>query len=351
MADRRRFLQGAAACLAVSAAGRAFSTTRDEQSAVPNRAPLAAGAFIPLPLGSIKPAGWLRDQLRIQADGLTGHLEEVWPDVGPTSGWLGGKGESWERGPYYLDGLVPLAYQLGDHALQQKAQKWIEWTLTHQQANGMIGPASNDDWWPRMVMLKVLAQHHEATGDERVLPLMHRYCEHQLRELPGRPLRDWGRFRWHDNAVPMLWLYNRTGDTKLLELARLLHQQGYDWQRGFEHFEFTSKTDRASLNLGDETKDNTRAMISHGVNNAMGLKHSPLVYLLSRDAHDRRALAQQLALLDRYHGLPNGMFSCDEHLAGTDPSQGSELCSVVESMYSLEFAIAALGDAALADRL
>lgn len=58
---------------------------------------------------AIKPEQWLRDQLRIQADGLTGHLEEHWADVGPGNGWIGGKGESWERGPYYLDGLLPLA--------------------------------------------------------------------------------------------------------------------------------------------------------------------------------------------------------------------------------------------------
>jgi DUF1680 family protein len=58
-----------------------------------------------------------------------------------------------------------------------------------------------------------------------------------------------------------------------------------------------------------------------------------------------------LAELDKYHGLPNGMFSCDEHLSGRDPSQGSELCTVVESMFSLEQALAITGNAALGDRL
>ena len=55
--------------------------------------------------------------------------------------------------------------------------------------------------------------------------------------------------------------------------------------------------------------------------------------------------------LNRYHGLPNGMFSCDEHLAGLDPSQGSELCTVVEYMFSLERSLAITGDASLGDRL
>ena len=45
------------------------------------------------------------------------------------------------------------------------------------------------------------------------------------------------------------------------------------------------------------------------------------------------------------------MFSCDEHLAGRNPSQGSELCTVVEYMFSLEQSIAILGDPTLADKL
>jgi hypothetical protein len=142
------------------------STSVLRLTAVPNHAPLQQNAFYPLPLGAITPSGWLRRQLQVQADGLGGHLDEVWPDVGPTSGWLGGAGESWERGPYFLDGLVPLAHLLNDPRLKAKAQRFIDWTLDYQQPNGMFGPAKNDDWWPRMIMLKVLTQHQEATGDE-----------------------------------------------------------------------------------------------------------------------------------------------------------------------------------------
>jgi DUF1680 family protein len=58
-----------------------------------------------------------------------------------------------------------------------------------------------------------------------------------------------------------------------------------------------------------------------------------------------------LNALDEYHGLPNGMFSCDEHLAGRNPVHGSELCTVVETMFSLEQSLAILGDASIGDRL
>ena len=317
-----------------------------------NREPLQAGSLALLPLNSIKPAGWLRRQLRIQADGLTGHLDEFWPDVGPESGWLGGSGESWERGPYFLDGLLPLAYLLEDRGLEAKARKWVEWTLTHQSPEGWIGPPKNTDWWPNMVMLKVLTQYQEATGDPRVIPLMQRYFAHHLAEGPKRPLHEWASYRWGDELVSVLWLYNRTGDAKLLELARLLRSQGTDWKGHFADFEFPSKTSLEHLGLKPRLQGlRDRAMRAHGVNNAMALKTSAVWSLVSGDRSDREAIHRALEVLDRHHGLPNGMFSGDEHYAGTDPSQGIELCAVVEALFSLQHVLAVAGDPALADRL
>ena len=160
--SRRRFLQHSSlAGLACAAPARSLFALAEAPTTltVKGRAPLAPSAFHALPLGTVRPAGWLRRQLEIQANGLSGHLDETWVDVGPNSGWLGGTGESWERGPYYLDGLIPLAWLLGDERLKAKAQKYIEWVLTHQAANGMFGPSSNDDWWPRIVALKALTQY------------------------------------------------------------------------------------------------------------------------------------------------------------------------------------------------
>lgn len=319
--------------------------------AVQNRAPLRSGVFTALPLGSIRPEGWLKQQLQIQADGLGGHLDETWPDVGPNSGWLGGTGESWERGPYFLDGLVPLAYLLDDSRLKAKAQRYLNWTLDHPWENGMIGPRSNDDWWPRMVMLKALTQYHDASADPRVIPLLSRYFAYQARALPARPLRDWGKYRWQDETLTVFWLYNRTGDRSLLDLARLLRSQGYDWRAEFEDFKYTRRTTPEAIGLVPHGAPSEAAMQSHGVNIAMGIKEAALWSLLSGSGEDRSGATQALAVLDRFHGLPNGMFSADEHLAGRNPSQGTELCTVVETMFSLEQALAVTGDPLLADRL
>ncbi len=337
--------------LAVSASASAEDAPRVASQAIRNRAPLAPGVFAFLPLGSIRPRGWLTRQLQIQANGLSGHLDETWPDVGPNSGWLGGTSESWERGPYYLDGLVPLAYLLDDARLKAKAQRYIDWVLEHQAPSGMIGPASNDDWWPRFVILKVLTQYAELTGDPRVVPVMDKYFRYQLQELPKRPLRDWGKFRWQDELLSVLWLYNRTGSAYLLDLAQLLHKQGFDWQAQYADFKYTQRitAEYIKLNEGEGLKD--LALSTHGVNNGQAIKTGPVWSQVSGSDSDRHAVLQMIAELNKYHGLPNGMFSCDEHLAGLDPSQGSELCTVVEYMFSLEHSLAILGDPSLGDRL
>lgn len=318
---------------------------------VRNRAPLAAGAFTALPLGSVRPEGWLRRQLEIQARGLTGRLDEFWPDVGPNSAWLGGTGEGWERGPYFLDGLVPLAYLLQDQALIAKAQRFIEWTIANQAASGWIGPPSNRDWWPNMVMLKALTQYQEATGDPRVVPLLTRYFEHHAEQAAARPLYDWAAYRWADELVTVLWLYNRTADPRLLDLARTLKAQGTDWRGHFERFEFTDKTSNRQLGFDGPEQLPDRGMRAHGVNVAMALKTSALWSLLSGEAADRDAVFTALERLDTYHGQPNGMYSADEHHAGRDPSQGTELCAVVESLYSLQHAAGITGAVVLADRI
>jgi len=312
------------------------------QAPVKNRAPLASTPYTLLPLGSVKPEGWLKRQLQIQAAGLSGHIEEFWPDLGPNSGWLGGKGESWERGPYYLDGLIPMAYELGDPALIARARKWVDWTLNNQRPDGSIGPASNNDWWPRYVMLKALTQYQEATGDPRVIPLMERYFAYQAANLDKQPLKEWAIYRWQDEALTLIWLYDRTGDAKLLDLARKLREQGYYWPAQFQNFPVLYESKITG-------KDCT--LKTHGVNNSQGLKTGAIWWQFTNDKADLDGLYNQFRVLDKYHLLPNGVHSADEHYAGRDPSQGTELCSVLEAMFSLEHIIAATGDAAFADRL
>lgn len=289
--------------------------------------------------GNIQPLGWLKRQLTLQAQGLSGQLEEVWPDVGENSGWLGGSGEHWERGPYYLDGLLPLAYCLHDEKLIKKTQKWIEWMLNSQDAGGWFGPRQNDDWWPRMVALKVLMQYADATSDPRVLPFMQRYFHYQLRHLPQRPLSDWGKARAADNVLTVLWAWKQLpDDEKLPELATLLLEQGNHWP------DFI-------LNHLPTGPVNYFSHLTHVVNVAMGMKYSAMHDEIHQQRERLTEIERCFNELDRHHGQAQGMFSGDEWLAGTAPEQGVELCAIVELMYSLENLLRIYGAAQFADRL
>ena len=138
------------------------------------------------------------EQMKRMAGGMTGKLDELYAQVlGHNNGWLGGPGDGWERGPYWIDGLLPLAWQLGGEKLIAKTNCWVEWTLTHQRDDGYIGPVfekpggKNDRraWWPKMVMLKILMQYFSATGDPRVIGCLTRYFRFPQQELPNPPPR------------------------------------------------------------------------------------------------------------------------------------------------------------------
>ncbi len=304
---------------------------------------LVENAFTTLPLGSIRPAGWLSTQLRIQADGLTGHLDEFWPDLAD-SAWIGGKGEGWERGPYWLDGLVPLAFLLDDERLKQKAQHWITSILHHQQSDGWLGPFQDANYgypydpWPVFVLLKAMTQYQEATGDHHVIAAIER-CMQKLRALLAQqPLTSWAMLRSTELALSVYWLYERTGEAWLLDFAQTVRQQSFDWLALYQDFPYT-------------TRQHQWTFQSHVVNNAMAIKYPAVWYRLSHDLHDRQGVHLLLATLDTYHGQATGVFTGDEVLAGKNPSQGTELCAVVESMFSLETLLTILGEIPFADRL
>lgn len=301
----------------------------------------------PLPLGAIRPEGWLARQLCIQADGLSGHLDEFWPDVAQ-SGWIGGPAEGWERGPYWLDGITPLAYLLNDARLIAKVQRWMDHILTHQHPDGWLGPRQDQatgryqplDPWPVSVFLKALVQFHSATGDARVIPAMARFYRRLDALLRERPLFDWGRMRWAELVLGIHWLYERTHEGWLLDLACLVRAQGYDWAALFADFPYRGRSQPGALDL-----------TTHVVNHAMAIKTQGVWFRQSGALGHVGDVYRMMALLDAYHGQATGVFTGDEHLAGRNPSQGTELCAVVEHMYSLEVLLAILGDATLADQL
>ncbi len=321
-----------------NALGFPNATNLPPTGVVTNKSALLSTPFAPLPLGSVRPQGWLLTQCQLQRDGLTGNAETIYAsDIGTNSGWLGGTGDNWERSPYYYKGLITLAYTMNDASLKTKAQKWMDWLLNNQGADGFLGPTNNNDWWPRMLATYALKDYYEATADARVPNVLSNYFRYMKNNLPSRPLIDWGKARAGDEMEVALWLYNRNGDTNLLTLVNLLRQQAYDWPGIFSSNNF--------MLYGTDFQP------KHNVNVEQALKMPVVYYQLSQSASDSNALSLGLGNLMREHGLSCGINSGTEFLAGNASIQGVELCSIVEEMLSLETSARITGDASLLDRL
>lgn len=318
---------------------------------VGNRPPLQPSPFVKLPIGAIEPAGWLRRQLLLQAEGEVGRLPELSKFVADpeTSAWASGTGEGehpWEEAPYWLKGYGDMGYLLGDEQIIANARRWIEGVLASSRDDGWFGPVANltsqrasvnspgtaknaIDFWPNMPMLNVLQSWYEYSGDQRVLEVLSKYFRFQL-NVPDEQflLPYWQQQRGADNLESVYWLYNRTGEPWLLDLAAKIHRhtQGY-WAgdpRGW-----------------------------HGVNIAQAFRGPAQYWQQSHDPQHLLATEEHYQQVrDLYGQVPGGMYGADERVREGfgDPRQATETCAMVEMMLSDEMLLRIEGDARWADR-
>ncbi len=343
-----------------------------------NRKPLMERPYIPLDLGDIKPKGLMLEMLKRQASGMTGNMPTLYPEVcGVGSRWIGGDLENAEnmncRGPYWVDGLVSLAYLLDDADLKAKAQLWIDAALDGQRANGYIGADDlanskavdgdltafeadmegykiRNDYFATTAMLKSLMQYYSATKDERVLPALTKYFKYlEARLLAATPTNAVdekhiveGRPGYNippraaDNIGILLWLYNNTGDKELLPIIDLMWERTYNWQEVYENGEFLRTNPLPNF---------------HCVNLAHGFKHPVMYSVRSKDMAMRASTKKGLEDIKAVFGFVNGMFGSDEHLHGNVPTMGSEFCTLVEMMFTFESVLPETGDMYYADYL
>ena len=289
----------------------------------------------------IKPRGWLKRQLEIQADGLSGNLDKVWRDV-RDSAWIGGTAEGWERVPYWLDGFIPLAYLLENNDMIARAKKYIDAIISFQQPDGWICPCKTEeiaayDTWAGLLIGKVLVVYYECSGDERIPAVVYRVLKNFYDLLKDGKIKliEWGKYRWFEGFIPIDFLYQIYPEQWLIELAKILKEQGVDYNK------LTHLWERP---LNKWTFD------THIVNLAMMLKSETVsCKLLGQEYTD---YAERLyRILKQYNGTPVESFTGDECLSGVSPIQGTELCSIVELMYSYELLYAYTDDKKWAERL
>ena len=289
----------------------------------------------------IKPKGWLYNQLKLQADGLSGNLDKVWPDI-RDSAWIGGEREGWERVPYWLDGFIPLAYLLDDKDMIKRAKKYIDAIIERQQADGWICPCATQeratyDTWAIQLITKVLLVYYNCSNDERIPKVVYKTLKNYYELLKDGTIElfRWGKFRWFELFISLEFIYERYNEPWILDLAKIVKEQGAnykdfipDWKRPLNKWTFET----------------------HIVNLAMMLKSEAISCdLLNEEYTD---IAEEFyEILKKYNGTATETFTGDECLSGVSAIQGTELCAVVEQMFSYELLFAYTGDFKWLERL
>lgn len=289
----------------------------------------------------LKPLGWLKRQLEIQAEGLSGNLDKIWPDI-KNSSWIGGDKEGWERVPYWLDGFIPLAYLIKNGDMIGRAKKYIDAILSFQKPDGWICPCKDEDrktydTWAVQLITKTLTVYYECSGDERIPNVIYRVLKNYYDLLKSGEIKlfDWGKARWFECFIAINFTYERCKEDWLVNLAKILEEQGMNyneatplWERPLNRWRFDT----------------------HIVNMGMMLKSEAVSCdLLNKEYTDNAEYLH--SILEKYNGTPVGLFTGDECLSGLSPIQGTELCAVAEQMYSYEILYAHTGDKKWAERL
>ena len=311
---------------------------------VSNKQPLQPLLFIKLPVGSIKPQGWILKYLELQRDGLTGKLGEIsaWLDK-KDNAWFSGNGKGdhgWEEVPYWLKGYGNLGYVLKDEKIIAETKLWLNKVFESQQPDGYFGPrvvenahqdnkGNSPDLWPNMLMLWCMQSYYEYSNDARVIPFMTKYFKWQL-TVPDEKLLKiyWENSRGGDNLYSIYWLYNRTGEKWLLELGNKIHRNTADWSQ--------------ENNLPNW----------HNVNIAQCFREPATYYMQAKDSSFLNATYNDFYLIRNLYGqVPGGMFGADENARKgfDDPRQAVETCGMVEQMASDEILTGITGDPMWAD--
>ena len=309
-----------------------------------NKEPLQPLYLIKLPVGVIKPEGWILKYLQLQRDGLTGHLGEIsgWLDKN-NNAWFSGNGKGdhgWEEVPYWLKGYGDLGYILKDEKIIAETKLWLGKVFQSQQPNGYFGPSVIDDkhkdnvnaipdLWPNMIMLWCMQSYYEYSNDARVIPFMTKYFKWQVTVPDSLMLKlYWENSRGGDNLYSIYWLYDHTGEKWLLDLANKIHRNTANWSQ----------------------KNNLPNW--HNVNIAQCIREPATYFMQAKDTSYLNATYNDFYLIRNIYGqVPGGMFGADEDARKgfTDPRQAVETCGMVEQMSSDEILTGITGDPLWAD--
>ena len=175
--------------------------------------------FKALPFGSLKPTGWLKEQMQKDIDGFVGNLDQIVPELindpiysngrlqkhskakdlgnhkeGDAEGDEQYKWWNSETQSNWWDGYLRNVFLLDDKKGIEKAKKYVEAMLKTQDEDGYIGiydkelrykfNSENGELWSKASLYRGLLAYYEYTKDENVFTAIDRAVDNVMQNYP-----------------------------------------------------------------------------------------------------------------------------------------------------------------------
>ena len=327
-------------------------------------------AFEWLPLGQVKPTGWIRQQMLTDLhEGFAGHLDELCHEASSgiftdhrnsahsqnsvnieNNNWWNGETEG-----NWRNGQLMMAFLAEDPASMAKAKTFVDRILASQDTDGYLGVFAPDirftragELWTQACLFRGLLAYYEFTGDRRVFDAVRRAVDLTI-----------GRFSQQSAPIPFdytisgqglshdlmfsdvaEWLYAQTGDVRYRDFTVLLYET------------LSRDTPGADTSLSSLLKPD-QPFVNHGANTFEALR-VPIWLAVATGRQDfARASANALTKLLRYEELTGSDVS-EEDIKDLAPDPSTtlyEYCATKEIQFSLQCALQKSGDAELADHV
>ncbi|KAJ7655377.1 hypothetical protein B0H17DRAFT_1099127 [Mycena rosella] len=258
-----------------------------------------------------------------------------------------------EAGSYWFNAMVPNGVLGTRRPINEKTREFLDYVLATQDASGGSAPRSARTSAPAVGQVPFMIgaiQMTEAYPEvtDQVVAALHKFVPLANAMLKaGNGTDEWAATRWEDFVFVLQWLYDNhpNGQEALLvDTMKESKWSGIPWELVFSE-EFFPKVEAEKL-------ENPFPELSwHGVNMAEGLKALPATYRFTHNQSDLDVASKGWDMLFKYHGRPSGAFAADEYLAGLEAVRGTELCLVVEAMFSGSFLYQVIGDLKFADQV
>lgn len=313
-----------------------------------------------LPLGAIRPQGWLNDQMQL--------MSNLQRRIGALSGFV--KDGEWSGGeslPRYVRGLILLSSALDDKMLKEKIASFISPIFASANEGGDFGPKNTLSQTPKIEAVKALLTYYEATGNERVLPFLKKFFKNQFNTHTVSAMWFDSRARLLEEIDAIDAVYKETDLEWLHDLGEILRDASCDWFKIASRFPYKKPYNRyisqtalkhvQKVVLNGESVEKAakrhkpftpeyadkewkkrahqRAVTTSGVNIAKAIKY-PVTYGRFIGDKDLSLISlKMIAALEKHYGTPIGAFSCSPRLASNKGVCAVDVESAVEMMESL----------------